>query len=296
MRNLISLASSGFTATVSKRGAQLQSLVDGEGRDLLWHGDPRYWKGRAPILFPVIGTLHNGGYKLDGRHYDMPKHGFARDRLFEVAQHQPGAATFTLRDDAETRALYPFAFVLEVHFVLQDSELSITATVRNTGEDAMPFSFGFHPAFRWPLPFDAPRSAHRIRFGKGETVPLRRIDAEGFLRPESLPTPIADSILTPDDRQFEEDAMIFSGVESRFVRYGAPGQPALDVAFPDMDVLGIWTKPGAPFLCIEPWSGISEPQNWEGDFREKPGSQLLAPGEDRRFTMSIAQQDDFDAD
>ena len=82
MTGLVSLASSGFSATISPRGAELQSLVDTDGHDLLWDGDPRFWKGRAPILFPVIGTVHDGGYRLDGHHYDMPKHGFARDSLF----------------------------------------------------------------------------------------------------------------------------------------------------------------------------------------------------------------------
>ncbi len=296
MSRLISLASSGFTATVSPRGAELQSLLDPEGRDLLWNGDPRFWKGRAPILFPVIGAVHDGSYRLDGQRYDMPKHGFARDRMFDIAQHEPGAASFTLRDDAQTRALYPFGFVLEIRFVLRDSELTVIASVTNSGSDAMPFSFGFHPAFRWPMPFGVPRSAHRIRFGRPETAPLRRLDAQGFLRPELLPSPIEGDMLVPEKSQFEDDAMIFAGIESRFVRFGVPGHPALDITFPDMDVLGIWTKPDAPFLCIEPWAGISEPQGWDGDFREKPGSQVLAPGDTRRFTMTISQPDDFDAD
>ena len=294
MTRLVSLTSSTLGATVSPHGAELQSLTDGAGRDLLWDGDPAVWSGRAPILFPAIGLLHGNGYRLDGQHFDMPKHGFARDAMFAVQQTAPGSATLTLRDSAATRALYPFAFTLAVRFALEGNALAVEARITNGAADPMPFSFGFHPAFRWPLPYGAARAGHRIRFARAETAPMRRIDADGFLTPVPHDSPIADRTLMLDDSQFVDDAMIFDGIASRSVRYGVPGHPALDIAFPQMDTLGVWTKVGADYVCIEPWAGISEPEGWDGDFRDKPGGQLLAPGDTRSFSMTITLKDDFD--
>ncbi len=292
---LVTLSSKTLSATVSPRGAELQSIADARGRALLWDGDPAVWKGRAPILFPAIGLLHGGGYRLGDRRFDMPKHGFARDAHFEVEQFGLGGAKLTLTDNPETFALYPFHFTLAIRFAIEDETLSIAAEIASRGDAPMPFSFGFHPAFRWPLPFGAARDRHRIRFAAPESVPLRRIDADGFLTPVLHESPIEDRILMLDDDQFTDDAMIFEAIASRSVRYGVPGYPALDIAFPDMSTLGVWTKPGAHYICIEPWAGVSEPEGWDGDFRDKPGIRLLAPGETRSFAMTIALKADFDA-
>ncbi|WP_420605562.1 aldose 1-epimerase family protein [Novosphingopyxis sp.] len=291
---LVALTSPALTATVSPHGAELQSIADAEGRSLLWDGDPHIWKGRAPILFPVIGLLHDDGYRLDDRRYAMPKHGFARDADFAAEQSAPDSAVLTLTDSPETFARYPFRFTLAIRFALEGAALRITATIANRGDDPMPFSFGFHPAFRWPLPYGAPRDGHRIRFAAPEGVPLRRIDGDGFLTPVLHDSLIRDRILMLHDEQFVDDAMIFEGIASRSVRYGVPGHPALDIAFPDMSTLGVWTKPGAGYVCIEPWAGISEPEGWDGDLRDKPGSRRLAPGDARRFGMTIALKEDFD--
>ncbi len=288
------LTSEKLSATISPHGAELQSLSDVAGRNLLWDGDPRVWKGRAPILFPAIGLLHGGGYRLGDRRFAMPKHGFARHADFTVDQSAAGSATLTLIENPATLALYPFRFTLAIRFALEGAALIVTADISNRSADAMPFSFGFHPAFCWPLPFGAPRERHRIRFAEPENVPLRRINSDGFLTPVLHESPIAAQVLTLDDDQFADDAMIFDNIASRSVRYGTPGFPALEIEFPDMDTLGVWTKPGAHYICIEPWAGISEPADWSGDFRGKPGSRLLAAGDTHRFTMTAALKEDFD--
>ncbi len=165
--------------------------------------------------------------------------------------------------------------------------LTMTATVGNPGDRPLPAGFGFHPALRWPLPYGRPRERHRLTFEQGEPAPIRRIDTRGLLRPDGLPTPVDGRELVLEDGLFEDDAIIFDRLGSRKLTYGADQGPRLEIAFPDTPWLGVWTKPGAGYICVEPWHGIADPEGFHGDFRDKPGVFEVAPGESRSFGMSI---------
>jgi len=284
---LIRIASPHLSAEIDPMGAQLFALRDAEGRDLQWDGDPAIWTGRAPILFPIIGMLVDEQYRLDGKTYHLPKHGFARHSLFEVAETTPTSATFRLRDSETTRAAYPFRFELDVRFALDEATLSLTATVRNPGETPLPASFGFHPALRWPLPYGAARADHALTFAHDEPAPIRRIDADGVVLPQTFPTPVAGRTLALRDDLFTNDAVIFEALNSDRLRYGAPTGPSLEIAFPDTPWLGVWTKPGAPYICVEPWHGIADPAGFDGDFRAKPGVFEVAAGGEKTMSVSI---------
>jgi len=286
---MIAIASQQLSAEIDPQGAQLFSLRDSEGRDLQWNGDPAIWKGRAPILFPIVGALAGSRYRLDGAEYSLPRHGFARDRLFSVEEAGPASVLLRLDWDQESFKLYPFCFQLDLLFALTDASLKITATVRNLEDDkSLPASFGFHPAFRWPLPYGEKREAHRLQFEKDEPAPVRRLDLGGLLMPERFETPVRNGKLPLRDELFEADAIICDALSSRRIRYGADRGPQLDIEFPGMPELGLWTKPGAGFICIEPWHGFADPEGFSGDFRAKPGMALLAPGTEKAFTMSIS--------
>jgi galactose mutarotase-like enzyme len=200
------------------------------------------------------------------------------------------AAVFRLKADAASLLRYPFVFELDVHYVLQGATLSITSWVRNLGETSMPASFGYHPAFRWPLPFGRPRSSHFIEFATDEPSPARRLDANGLLSSDRQATPIVDRRLGLDDALFKNDVLIFDAVRSRFVTYGADDGPRIRVSYPDAPYLGLWTKPGAGFICIEPWHGIADPQGYSGDFADKPGIFMVAPGAGMAIRMAITLQ------
>lgn len=287
MTEVVAIAGPLLSAGVSPQGAELQWLRTVDGRDLLWDGDPAWWTGRAPILFPVVGCVAGGVIRVDGRDHPMEKHGFARRRTFAVADRRDDAVGFVLAADERTRASYPFDFRLEVAFAVDGAALAVTATLANPGAVPLPASFGFHPAFRWPLPGGGARGDHRLRFDRPEPAPIRRIGADQLLRPESEPTPVTGDGLALRDDLFEEDALIFDRLASRAVTFGAPGGRAVRVAFPDMPMLGVWTRPGAPYLCIEPWQGTADPRGFAGAFRDKPGVIAVAPGEVRRFGMRI---------
>jgi galactose mutarotase-like enzyme len=283
----IALESDGLAAAVDPLGAQLSRLRDGKGRDLLWDGDPAIWKGRAPLLFPIVGALAGGSYRVDSNTYRLPRHGFARDRRFEVVRSTRATAELELTADQESLRMYPFRFALQVRFELDATTLVLRTRIRNTGDRPMPASFGYHPGLRWPLPFGRERSRHAIEFDLDEPAPMRRLDAEGLLTPVPHATPISNRRLVLDDSLFRDDVMIFDQIRSRSVTYGADGGPRLRLSYPDARYLGIWTKPGAPFVCIEPWHGVADPEGFDGDFTAKPGIFVVLPDEDFITEMSL---------
>ena len=275
-------------AAINPLGAELSSLTDADGRELMTDADPRFWTGRAPLLFPVVGMTATGTIRVDGQSYPIAKHGFARHSVFSVIETSATRAVFALADDQATRAAYPFAFRLEVAFELRDATLAIDVTVVNPADEPLPASFGFHPAFAWPLPFGRARADHRIVFAQDEPGPLRTIIVEkGTIGSQERSSPLDGRVLHLADALFTDDALVWDPVASQAVRYGVDGAPQLDIAFPDTPRLGIWTKPGAAYVCVEPWCGIADPEGFDGEFRDKPGVFTVAPRGEKRIGMSV---------
>lgn len=286
-RPWVSLSSGALSAQIDPLGAQLSVLQDRNERDLLWSGDPSVWAGRAPLLFPIVGALAGGAYRLGTKIYPLARHGFARVSEFQIVESNASSAVLRLTADDASLRLYPFLFELEVHFAIDGATLSMTTIVRNLDHKIMPASFGYHPAFRWPLPFGQPRSSHFIEFASDEPAPVRRLDGGGLLTPEHHPTPIVQRHLALVDALFQNDVIIFDHLQSRRVTYGANDGPRLQLSFPDSPYLGIWTKPQADFICIEPWHGVADPQGFSGDFSSKPGIFKLAAGAHITLQMSV---------
>lgn len=284
----LTLGSGALTAQVNPLGAQLSALRDSSGRDLLWDGNPAFWNGRAPLLFPVVGSLAGGVYRLAGKSYALPRHGFARNKPFEVLTASATEAVLRLKADETTRAVYPFEFQLRMGFEVRAATLTMTARVMNEGDVPMPASFGYHPAFRWPLPYGAPRAQHAIEFAVEESEPIRRLDAAGLVTPAGHPSPVQGRRLLLEDALFNDDVVIFAPVRSQALKYGAGTGPQVEVQFPDTPLLGLWSKPGAPFICIEPWHGMSDPEGFSGDFTEKPGVFLVQPHAHRECVIRVS--------
>ena len=289
----VELATPGLSAVVASHGAQLMSLKTAEGQELLWQGDPRYWADRAPILFPVIGPMVGDQIHHGGRSYPMPPHGFAHDRDFTVSQQTPTNCVLELRDDEETRAHYPFAFSLSVGFELSDEGLFCTITVENPNDEPLPADVGFHPGFNWPLTPGGAKEDYAVVFAENEPAPIRRgVEDPILLLPEGRPTPVEENILRLRDELFEENAIVFDRPNSRSVTYGASGALGLRVDFPDSPNLAIWSRPGAPYVCIEPWQGYPSQIDFDGPFVEKPGIAFIDPGKTRRWRLGITPRPD----
>jgi galactose mutarotase-like enzyme len=275
-----------ISAIIKAGGAELCSLKNADGLELVWQAGPQ-WPRHAPVLFPIVGRLKNDQLRHRGKTYPMTQHGFARDNRFTCLQHEPTFCRFVLSDDAETRSRYPFPFRLEITYTANGAELEVALQITNTGDETMPASIGAHPAFNWPLLPELTKEDYRLTFSDEEIAPIRRLK-DGLMRGKPEPTPIQGKTLALSEKLFDDDAVILDKLASRSVRYAADRGPSIEMAWDGFPELGIWSKPGgAPFLCIEPWHGYASPAGFDGEFAEKPGLMHIAPAETRGLLYRI---------
>ena len=272
-----SIAGGGLQATILAQGAELCSLRDANAGEMLWQAGPA-WPRHAPVLFPIVGKLQDVTLILNGVAHWLTQHGFARDFRFRCAAQGASFCTLELVDDAATRAMYPFAFRFALTFRIVEGWLEVVHEATNTGDAVLPVNMGGHPAFRWPLADGVPKSAHILTFSDAETAPLPRIQS-GLLGPAVEPSPIVDRVLKLDDAVFARDALVLTRAQSRSVRFTAPGAPGIEMQWSGFPAFGVWMRPPGEFLCLEPWHGTASPVGWQGEFADKPGMALLAPGE-----------------
>lgn len=279
------IGSGQLDATINAQGAELSSLRH-DGHEYLWQAGPA-WPRRAPILFPIVGRLPDDRLRHGGAAYPMTQHGFARDCRFEWVERSPTGCRLALADNDSTRAAYPFRFRLEAEYRVAGSGLTIELTVCNVGDGILPASVGLHPAFQWPLPGSADKAAHTLAFDHAEANPIRSVSG-GLLQTASQPSPVVGQTLALRESLFSADALIFDQLASSSVRYTAPRCATLEVSWRNCPFLGIWSKPGGDFLCIEPWHGISTPLGFDADFAAKPGLMLIEPGARRSIGITVA--------
>ncbi|HPS67584.1 MAG TPA: aldose 1-epimerase family protein [Holophaga sp.] len=273
-------------ADIKAQGAELCSLRTLGGLDLLWDGNPSVWPRHSPHLFPVIGRLKDDTLHHQGRAYPMSAHGFARGMAFRMVRLTREDCTLVLKDDERTRAMYPFPFELRINLAVEGPALRVVYELINPGKEPLPADLGAHPAFRWPLVPGVPKEDHRIKFEVPEAAPIRR-QVAGLLDPDPRPTPVEDRTLRLRDELFQDDVLIFDQLRSRRARYDAPGTPVLEFRWEGFEQLGIWTKPGAGFICIEPWRGLPSPPDFDGEFAGKPGILVIPPGGRRCFRYTV---------
>lgn len=253
------------------------------GHEFLWQGNPDIWNGQSPILFPIIGRLLEDKCRIDGTEYEIIRHGLARHRAFELVKERDNELVFLQKSDAETKKAFPYDYELSVSFALDGNRLTVTHTVQNPNDRTMHFSLGAHPAFNCAL-------GDRLVFEKKETLQSERIDTASILTGTLDPILENEDTLILTEHLFDKDALIFEGVQSDFVTLHCRGsRAAVRFTFGDAPFLAIWSKPAAPFVCIEPWHGINDGYTPVADFSQKRG--IVALPADERF--SFAWQAEF---
>ena len=272
-----------LSAAVLAQGAELCSLVRGDGTELIWPAKPR-WPSHGPLLFPVVGELADHRLTVDGQTYPMERHGFARRLRFDWVERTAESCTLAITDTADTRAHYPFAFRLEAAYTLRADALRVALTATNTGSVPLPCSMGFHPAFNWPL--DGGRKEdYRIELSEEEGDTVGQLDEAGLVA-RRVPSPVLGRTLHLSEAVFAHDALVFDPLRSTSARYVGPGGHGVEVAWDNAGQLGIWSKPG-DFVCIEPWHGVASPVGFRGAFRDKPGLMHVPPGGRGTLSMTI---------
>ena len=274
-----------LSLSVAPLGAEMQSLRDAAGREWLWQGDPAFWSGRAPVLFPIVGKAPDGRIAVGTHEAEMAQHGFARRSMFTLEAHAADMCRHVLEDTPETRAAYPFAFRLTVTHRVEGARLHVTVDVENRDRVHMPFGFGFHPAFAWPLP-DAAGQVHRVTLTNGAAPALAQLH-DGLLTDARLPSPFVGGALEIRTGLFDQDAMIFPEGAGEALVYGVDNGPSLAFQFENLPNLALWSKPGAPFLCIEPWHGMAAREGAGPQIADRPFSLSLAPQAVARFGYQV---------
>ncbi|MDS9469217.1 aldose 1-epimerase family protein [Paracoccus sp. MBLB3053] len=272
---------------IAEEGAELRSIRTGPDKcEWLWHGDPAWWSGRAPLLFPVVGQSPQGQVTIAGQSFPMKPHGFARNSRFRVVSTDAHRAEMELLADDDTRASFPFSFRLSISFELDGCGLRCLARVANLGADPMPFQFGYHPAFCWPLP-GAAGAPHRLIFEDGQPLRMVHPGPDGLLIDDQHPVPAEAGVIELDPRLFANGALVFPEAAGRAFTYEG-GEARMRMTTAGLPNFALWQKMGAPFLCLEPWQGMAPFPAQGAAIETRNYSLNLLPQEERQFAMNLA--------
>lgn len=274
---------------VDSLGAELRSLSDRKnGHEYMWNGDEKYWGRISPILFPVVGCCRNKEFRYKGETYSLPQHGFARDMEFTLTEQTTDEMWFRLTDDEKTRENYPFAFVLEIGYRLAGRSVQVMWRVHNPAKEALHFSIGGHPGFRTPLICEEKTTCY-LDFGGIKQLWTRKIN-DGLAREETAEVTLdGDGLLPVTMETFAEDALVIEENQTHRVSLlDEQKKPFVTVSF-DAPLFGVWTpsNQNAPFICIEPWYGRCDGENFTGSIEEREWGNTLFSGETFKTAYTI---------
>ena len=278
---IITKTNNKISASIDSLGAELIRL-EKDSKNYIWTVDETYWNKTSPILFPIVGRLKNDTYSIENKTYELPRHGFARNLEFQIVNQTESSVVFVLESNSETLKNYPFEFELRLEYELDENELKMKYSVENKSEVTMPFSIGAHPAFTIEDSF----SDYSLKFNQTEEFISYELDNEQF-NAESKKIQSEKGIINLNYTLFEKDALVFKHLQSNELTILKKKEPVLSVQFEGFPYLGIWTKPNAPFLCIEPWCGLADNRNHNGNIFEKEGINFLQAKETFSKTIKI---------
>ena len=268
---LITLSNTKISASINTIGAEL-SRLEKNNKNYIWTIDEDFWNRTSPILFPIVGRLKNDTYRFKNKTYPLQRHGFARNFDFKIENKTENSALFSLVSTTETLLQFPFEFELKMEYRLTENGLEITYFVCNKSDEVMPFSIGAHPAFAIDHAFDN----YSLVFNQSEKMisyQLKNEQFDGSIREIEA----KNGKINLDYSLFEQDALVFKELKSNEITLQHKNEFVLKMSFEGFPYLGIWTKPNAPFLCIEPWCGLADNLNHNGSIEEKEGINFLQP-------------------
>ena len=279
-----------YNLTVSDHGAEITSLLK-NGRELMWQADPAFWGRTSPVLFPQVGAVWEKKYRFGGKTFEMGQHGFARDMDFNLVSETGDELIFELRDTEETRAKYPFAFVLRVGYKLTHDTVEVIWEVVNPSDSDMYFSIGGHPAFNCDLNKDSLLFMNGADAVSGNLVSnIVALDGSGCLSDRKKEVKLKDGILELKPELFDEDALVIENRQAdRVTILGSDKKEIVSVSF-DAPLFGVWSPvhKNAPFVCIEPWYGRCDRAGFAGDLAEREYGNKLTAGEKFKVSYTIA--------
>lgn len=260
-----------LSVEINETGAELFSVKSKKsGVEFLWQGDPKYWKGRSTVLFPICGRLFGGKYFYKGKEYEMPIHGIAKLYDFTVEEQTETELTLALKSNEDTKRYYPFDFDFSVKYALTNNVIRTTFKVKNLGDQAMPFSYGGHPGFNVPFIKGDAFEDYYLDFGK-ESLEKIVLSDTCFYQNETEEFLLDGGKLNLKRELFDNDALFFVAKDGSVKLNSKKSNTEIEVAYKNTTCLGIWQKPksDAPYVCIEPWHGVPSLDGVVDDFETK---------------------------
>lgn len=276
---------------ISDHGAEVQSVKGAHtGEEYMWQADPEIWGRHAPVLFPIVGRLKNDEYKYQGKTYHMGQHGFARDCDFEVENHTQESITFLLKDNEKTREMYPFKFEFRVNYNLMNNLLEENFSVVNKSDETMIFGVGGHPGFN--LPVNNGEEKEDYYFDMHPSIARVKIPLKGaYLDWNNRSLASTDSFIGLSDELFKDDALIYElhGHDNKVSLRTDKSKFHINVWTRNAPYVGIWSQypKTANYVCIEPWWGIADREDADGELEHKYGMNHLEPGKEYQARFSI---------
>ena len=283
---MVELKNEQLTIRVAEVGAELQSVKDSEGREYLWQAGPE-WPRHSPILFPIVCSVNNGTYRVDGKEYHLPRHGFARDKEFTLISQTEDKVTFALHESEETLAVYPYRFNLAITYRLEGNHIHVIWHVENTDNQEIHFQIGGHPAFNLP----GGKTEGIIKLDNEDPIDILQSYADGSHDLVDIPMDADMGILEVTKSFFRNDSVkIHKSQTHRAMLLDTNSEPAVTVDY-KTPVCAFWSPFGknAPFVCIEPWYGLGDHRGFNGEFKDKPLMNHLLPGASfmSKYTITI---------
>lgn len=286
---MIQIENSRLRVGIHPLGAELKSVFHKDHNlEYIWQGDPAFWAKSSPVLFPIVGELKDKTYRYKDQAYPLSRHGFAREKEFAVSSREDNNFTFTLESSADTKKVYPFDFLFSITYRLEEDILRVGYGVSNRSEGEMLFSVGGHPAFNLPLARGTTYTDYRLEFDENETAGRWPISQQGLIEKSPQPLLQNSKVLSLSKKLFAKDAVVLKHLQSNSVQLlSDKTEHGLDFSFEGFPYLGLWAAPGADFLCIEPWCGIADSVDADGNLENKEGIHRLAAGEEFNVEWSV---------
>lgn len=277
---------------ILNKGAELCSLkFINDNTEYIWSANPLYWNRHSPVLFPIVGRVVNNQYQVDNTTYQLGQHGFARDMEFSVVDQSNSHVSMLLKYNEDSLKLYPYEFELMITYTLNNNSVSIEYSVKNVDSKDIYFSIGGHPGFNCPLNEDESFNDYYLEFEKAENASITAITKEGLLKRGKVSYLNHQNIIEMNEQVFKEGALIFDNLNStRISLKSKKSKKCVHVDFEGFPFLGLWsTHEGAPFVCIEPWVGHADYEDFTEDFTKKEDQICLAPQDvfTRKFDITI---------
>lgn len=278
---MIQLQNTKLKASFNELGAELVSLINLKtGKEIMWEGNPDFWGGQSPVLFPTVGALKDDKFIFEGKTYEMPRHGFARRKFFEVKSSTQHEVIFKLNSDEETLKFYPFDFSLEIRYTLIENKLTVSYNVKNKSQKEMYFSLGAHPGFAIDTKNGLKYDDYEIAFSDDDILEIHPL-IDNLVSKETETIKLENKSLPLSYDLFSKDALVMTTMQSKkLILKNNQNDHKVVFTFSNFPYFGIWAAKNADFVCLEPWQGIADLEDHNQELTEKFGVLKLGISEE----------------